>query len=246
MRPDELAVEAKPFAMQEQMTLKLSICPRATEASHDRLTKGEVNPLNEGRLDEETELDVMHEREGIHFGASPGMQGGDRLAQRGVDATGEDFGAGLALEPLNPVVRTIPDEGMEVVVDHTTVVAVRIGACISAYRGPFITSTAVFPLGIWTNVGFGTQLVQLHTALTMQAVMRQLGFPAAWTLLLGATQFLEPALKHTTLHEQDHQQEYHIEELGEVRHRWGSVNNPIVAPNPTTTAANVKREFSTV
>ncbi len=37
-----------------------------------------------------------------------------QVVERGVDATGEDFGAGLALEALNLVVRTIPDEGMKV------------------------------------------------------------------------------------------------------------------------------------
>jgi hypothetical protein len=82
-----------------------------------------------------------------------------QVVQRGVDATGEDFGAGLALEALNPIVQTIADEGMEAIVGHATIVARQIGASIPARTDSFLASTVTFPLGIWTKVGFGTQLV---------------------------------------------------------------------------------------
>jgi hypothetical protein len=77
--------------------------------------------------------------------------------------------------------------------------------------------------------------------------MRRLGFPAARVMLLPYDpQLLEPALERTALHEQDYQQENEVEEQGKVRHNWGSVNDAIKAPNPTTTAVCVKRVFSTV
>jgi hypothetical protein len=79
-----------------------------------------------------------------------------QVVQRGIDATGEDFGAGLALEALNAVVRTIADEVVEVVVGHATVVALKIGASKSARTDTFLVSTAAFALGIRTKVSFGT------------------------------------------------------------------------------------------
>ncbi len=82
-----------------------------------------------------------------------------QVVERGIDATGEDFGAGLALEALNLVMRPIPDEGMKVVVGHATIFARQIGTSKSARIDTFLASAAAFAFGVGTNVGFGTQPV---------------------------------------------------------------------------------------
>jgi hypothetical protein len=77
--------------------------------------------------------------------------------------------------------------------------------------------------------------------------MRRLEVPAAWTMQRpGNPKLLKPSLERTALHKQNNQQEHEFQEQGKVRHRSGCANNAIEAPNPTTTSAWVKREFSTV
>ena len=55
MSANERAVQAKPLAMEQQMTLGLSIGPRASREGGDRLTEGEIDALDERGLDERAE-----------------------------------------------------------------------------------------------------------------------------------------------------------------------------------------------
>ena len=82
------------------------------------------------------------------------FRAGFEVVERGVDATGEDFGTGLTREALNPVVRTITNEGVKVVVGHTTIRTIRIGASKSACDDRFLTSAMAFAFAIRANVGF--------------------------------------------------------------------------------------------
>jgi hypothetical protein len=81
---------------------------------------------------------------------------GFERVERGVDATGEDFGIRLTLETLNPVVRTVADEGMQTVIRHATIVAAKIGASKAAGIDVLLVSTPTFALGVRANIGFGT------------------------------------------------------------------------------------------
>lgn len=55
VRPGEMVIQAKPFTVQQQMTLGLRVCPCAPGEGSDRLTKGKVDALDERGLDERAE-----------------------------------------------------------------------------------------------------------------------------------------------------------------------------------------------
>lgn len=46
---------------------------------------------------------------------------GFQIIEQGIDAAHEDLGTGLAFEALDPIMRTIINEGMQVVVGDTTI-----------------------------------------------------------------------------------------------------------------------------
>ncbi len=45
--PDEMVVQAKPLTVQQQVPLSLRVCPCASGEGSDRLTKGQVDALDE-------------------------------------------------------------------------------------------------------------------------------------------------------------------------------------------------------
>jgi hypothetical protein len=55
MGANEMVVQPEPFAVEEQMTLSLSISPCASREGGDGLTEGEVDALDERGLDERAE-----------------------------------------------------------------------------------------------------------------------------------------------------------------------------------------------
>ena len=55
MGANEMVVQPEPFAVEEQMTLSLRVCPSASREGRDRLTKGQIDTLDERGLDERAE-----------------------------------------------------------------------------------------------------------------------------------------------------------------------------------------------
>ncbi|MBE2270813.1 MAG: hypothetical protein IAE80_21415 [Anaerolinea sp.] len=78
-----------------------------------------------------------------------------------IDATGEDFRAGLAPEALNTVVRTITDKGVSVVVGHATIVALEIRASKSTRVHRFLAFAASLSFAVGMDAGLGTKDVEL-------------------------------------------------------------------------------------